>query len=85
MFKTIDHMETLTEKESFYLYDSNTVSAKFDKKDYSVSEINFKMKNISKIELYHAAEMIFLYQNLKDKSVFKINRWGGEKFITNFH
>ncbi len=71
-FKLNNEIRTLTFENSKYIYRSGEVVLEIDSNNYSV--VNYKIKSIAKqkIDLSKVSEMIYLYENLENNSIIKI-------------
>ena len=70
-FKNNGTTEKLSLKGNHFLYNTEQVEAKLSKDDYSIIDISLKDDSAQEVNLYHAAEMCFLIENLKNISIFK--------------
>ena len=69
-FKNNDHLEILSINENFLTYESDFVSAKFSNDNFTLIDIQFNSDSVDEVNLYKAAEMCFLINNLKNVSIF---------------
>ncbi len=72
-YKSNGHIEKLLFKEEMVIYESNEVEIQFDKTDFSIQNIISKSNSDCEIVLESATQMYFLFNNLKDLSIFKSN------------
>ncbi len=69
-FKSNGHIEKLSFTEETVIYESNEVEIRFNKTDFSILNIISKSNSNCDIVLENAAQMFFLFNNLKDISIF---------------
>jgi putative selenate reductase len=62
--------EKLTMNKEYFLYDSDKVSAKLNRIDFTISEVQLKNDSEQEIKLNRLAEMCFLIENLGKIAVF---------------
>lgn len=72
-YKSNGQIEKLLFKEDIIIYDSSLVEVQFSKENFSVIQIINKAESDCDIVLENAAQMYFLFNNLKDLSMFKSN------------
>ena len=70
-FKKAGNSECLTLSNGAMIYESDEVVVNIKHNDFTISDIKFKSDKIKEINLNHAVEMIFLFQNLKNNPLFK--------------
>ncbi|MCJ7554729.1 MAG: putative selenate reductase subunit YgfK [Ignavibacteriaceae bacterium] len=70
-YKTNDQIEKLSLLEDAWLYESNDLEIKFSSTDFSILNIKSKSNSDCEIVLENAAQMFFLFNNLKDISIFR--------------
>lgn len=71
LYKSNGDIKTLTLENSNFKYSSGLTTAEFDNQDYSVIKYDSKTTKNGNKELAKAVEMIFLFENLKENSIFK--------------
>ena len=65
------NIETLVESTDTFLYKSQHIEIEFNKPDFSINKINLESSEFEQVCLSRAAEMMFLFMNLNDLSIFK--------------
>jgi putative selenate reductase len=69
-FKENGNVQSIKDSAGLFEYESEYLTAKFSKNDYSVSEIKFSDGSSNSADFRKAAEMIFLLKNLKNLPIF---------------
>ena len=70
-YKNNNSREVLTMNEENFIYDSNKVSAKLNRNEFTISEVRLKNDIEQEIKLNHLAEMCFLIENVEKIAVLR--------------
>jgi putative selenate reductase len=68
-FRLNDSVETITQDDKYYIYDSTIISLNINKQNYSIENFVIHNTELNEIELSKLSEMIFLFKYLKNNSV----------------
>jgi putative selenate reductase len=69
-YKDKKEISSLSETKDKFVFENNILTAYFDKKNLSVSDINFKDASVKNADLRKAAEMIYLLKSLNNFTIF---------------